>query len=204
MKAFALMLSIVIAPCTTAAQIQSEDPVRAITKAFDDHQIVMIGDLHGNKQEYELLRKLIASAEFAGKANDIVMEVGNASYQNAIDKYVSGEQVPYEQVQGAWRDSLLIGAASPVYEGLYAAVRETNRNRPTNRRLRIVLCDPPVNWTKINGFLDVEPFLSQQVTFCADVVKREVIRKHRRALILMGMAHLFPTSFPRPHSKPQN
>jgi hypothetical protein len=193
MKVFTLTFSIVIALGTTAAQIHSEDPVRAITKAFEDHEIVMIGDLHGNKQEYELLRQLIVSAEFTEKANDIVMEVGNALYQSAIDKYVSGEDAPYEQVQGAWRNSLLIGAASPVYEGLYAAIRDANRGRSANRRLRIVLCDPPVNWSKINGFLDIEPFLSRQVAFCADVVTREVIRKHRRALVVMGMAHLLRT-----------
>jgi hypothetical protein len=32
----------------------------------------MVGDLHGNKQEYDLLQKLIGSADFADKANDIL------------------------------------------------------------------------------------------------------------------------------------
>jgi len=189
----ALTFSMIIPLGAITAQIRSEDPVRAITKAFDDHQIVMVGDLHGNKQEYELLRKLIASADLAEKANDIVMEVGNASFQGAVDKYVAGEDVPFDQVQSAWRNSLLIGAASPVYEWLYAAVRDANSERPANRRMRILLCDPPIDWSKVNGFLDVETFLSKKVAFCADAVTHEVIRKHRRALILMGMAHLLRT-----------
>jgi hypothetical protein len=194
MKVFCALIFWLIVPLgPSVAQIRSEDPVRAITRAFEVHKIVMVGDLHGNKQEYELLRKLIGSADFADQANDIVMEIGNASSQDAVDKYVAGKNVPFDQVQTAWRNSLLIGAASPVYEWLYAAVRDANRERPVNHGMRIVLCDPPIDWSKVHGFPDVEPFLSRQVSFCADVVKREVISKHRRALILMGMAHLLRT-----------
>jgi hypothetical protein len=176
MRIICVLIFSLIAPLgPSLAQIPSKDPVRAITQAFEVHEIVMVGDLHGNKREYDLLRKLIDSADFADKANDIVMEIGNASSQDAVDKYVADENVAFDQVQAAWRNSLLIGAASPVYEWLYSAVRDANRERPVNHRMRIVLCDPPIDWSKVHGFPDVEPFLSRQVSFCADVVKREVI-----------------------------
>jgi hypothetical protein len=68
----ALIFWLIVPLDPSAAQIRSEDPVPAITKAFEVHEIVMVGDLHGNKQEYDLLQKLIGSADFADKANDIL------------------------------------------------------------------------------------------------------------------------------------
>ena len=52
---YALSSSLIVPLGPSAAQIRYEDPIRAITKAFATHEIVMVGDLHGNKQEYELL-----------------------------------------------------------------------------------------------------------------------------------------------------
>jgi hypothetical protein len=115
MKVFCALIFCLIVPLDpSAAQIRSEDPVRAITQAFEVHEIVMVGDLHGNKQGYELVRKLIGSADFADQANDIVMEIGNASSQDAVDKYVAGENVPFDQVQAAWRNSLLIDSLTAI------------------------------------------------------------------------------------------
>ena len=54
----------------------------------------MLGEMHGNKQEYDWLRDLVANSEFDDNVDDIVMEYGNSLYQGAVDRYVSGEDVP--------------------------------------------------------------------------------------------------------------
>src|SRR5687768_15333549 len=76
-----------------------QDPVQGITRLFDTHRIVMLGEMHECRQEYDLLRKLVAAPGFAQRVNDIVMEFGNARYQDVVDRYISGENVPIEQVQ---------------------------------------------------------------------------------------------------------
>ncbi len=53
----------------------------AILKAFQSHDILMLGEPHGNKQEYDWLRSLIATDDFANRVDDIVMEFGNSLYQ---------------------------------------------------------------------------------------------------------------------------
>src|ERR1700733_14386226 len=79
----------------TVSHAQTEPAVKgatpAILEAFQSHDIVMLGEIHGNKQEYEWLRSLVASPEFANRVDDIVMEFGNSLYQHAVDRFVSGE-----------------------------------------------------------------------------------------------------------------
>jgi len=74
----------------------------AVVSAFGTHDIVMLGEIHGNKQLYAWLRSLVATPEFADRVDDIVMEFGNSLYQKSVDRYVSGEDVSLEQVQKAW------------------------------------------------------------------------------------------------------
>ena len=88
-----------------------ENATAAALHAFETHDIVMFGEIHGNKQEYEWLRSLVATPEFADPVDDIVMEFGNSLYQRSVDRYVAGENVPFEQVQKAWRN--MVGAAGP-------------------------------------------------------------------------------------------
>src|SRR5580692_4324269 len=95
---------------------RGQDPVQGILKLFETYRIVMFGEIHGCRQEYDLLTKLVSAPGFAGRVNDIVLEFGNGRYQDVVDRYISGENVPIEQVQGAWRDTVgSIDPVSPVY-----------------------------------------------------------------------------------------
>jgi hypothetical protein len=170
-------------------QIKSDDATRAIIRAFDSHSIVMLGEVHGNKQEYEFLRRLVALPDFESRVDDLVLEYGNSLYQDMVDRYVGGERVPIEEVQKAWRNTTAIGPPSPVYGWLYEAVREANRKRPKGHRMRIVLGDVYVNWNQVKTREDLGPFVANRDPYYATVVKEQVISRHRRALLIMGFPH---------------
>src|ERR1700722_3692738 len=89
-------------------EIKPEDATRAIIRAFENHSIVMLGEVHGNKQEYEFLRSLVVSPDFEDRVDDLVLEYGNSLYQDTVDRYVAGERVPIEEVQKAWRNTTAI------------------------------------------------------------------------------------------------
>jgi hypothetical protein len=117
-----------------------QDATAAVARAFETHNIVLFGEEHGCRQEYEWLAQLIGSPEFAGRVDDIVVELGNSLYQAAVDKYIVGAEVPFEQVERAWRDAIgMIDAPSPVHERLYKAVREANLQRRGQHQTRVVL-----------------------------------------------------------------
>lgn len=73
---------------------QPQDASHGIIQAFKTHTIVMFGETPENKQEYEFLRSLVASPQFADKVDDIVVEYGNSFYQEAVDRYIAGQNVP--------------------------------------------------------------------------------------------------------------
>jgi hypothetical protein len=175
-------------------EIKPEDATRAIIRAFENHSIVMLGEVHGNKQEYEFLRSLVASPDFEDRVDDLVLEYGNSLYQETVDRYVAGEGVPIEEVQKAWRNTTAIGAPSPVCGWLYEAVREANRKRSKGHRMRIVLGDVYVNWDQVKTREDLGPFVANRDPYYATVVKEQVISKHRHALLIMGFPHFLRSS----------
>jgi hypothetical protein len=149
----------------------------------------MFAEVHENKQEYEFLRALVMSPQFAEKVDDIVVEFGNSLYQKTVDRYISGEDVPLEEVQKAWRNTMALGPVSPVYPSLYEAVRRANREHAGGHQLRIVLGDPYINWDNMKSLEDVGPYVANRDQFYASVVKEEVLAKHHRALLIEGWAH---------------
>ena len=185
--------------CSAQGNPKLENATTAVTRAFESHDIVMLGEIHGNKQEYEWLRSLVANPEFADRVDDIVVEFGNSLYQKSVDRYVSGEDVPLEQVQKAWLNTVgAIGPPSPVYASLYLAVRETNLKRRGKHEIRILCGDPYIDWEKVKDREDIAPYLSNRDKWYTQVVKDEVLAKHRRALLIMGAAHFLRAGFPPP------
>ncbi len=176
-----------------------ENAASAVVSAFETHDIVMLGELHGNKQEYAWLRALVASPEFADRVDDIVLEMGNSLYQASVDRYISGEEVPLEQVQKAWRNTVaVVGPPSPTTALLFQAVREENMRRRGKHQLRVVCGDPYIDWDKVKTEQEIGPYASNRDQWFAQVVKDEVLSKHHRALLIMGSAHFLRVPpFPR-------
>jgi hypothetical protein len=167
-----------------------QDPVQGIVTLFDTYRIVMLGEIHECRQEYDLLRKLIATPGFAERVNDIVLEFGNARYQEVVDRYIAGENVPVEQVQRAWRDTVgALGTVSPIYGEFYSAVRTVNRKLPKQRRLRVLLGDPPIDWGHVRSREDIAFYLPFRDQYYASVVRYQVLAKDRKALLIMGDGH---------------
>jgi len=180
-----LLLALSLASGQEQPKVESAE--KAIINAFDTHSVVMLGELHGSKQQYELLRTLVFSQDFANKVDDLVLEYGNSLYQDVVDHYVAGESVPQEDVQRAWLNTTAIGPPSPIYGRLYEAVREANRGR--HHKLRIVLGDVYLNWSRIKDREDLGPFVANRDSFYASVVKEQVVAKHHRALLVAGYFH---------------
>src|SRR5258705_4656873 len=76
------------------------DPITAILDAFKSHDVVALGDGgHGNEQSQAVRLSLLRDPRLAGVFNDIVVESGNAFYQDVIDRFIRGEDVPYNTLR---------------------------------------------------------------------------------------------------------
>lgn len=176
------------------------DPTVAVIDAFKTHRLVAIGEEHGNEQQHLFLRSLVSDPRFAAVVNDIVVEFGNAQYQDVVDRFVSGDDVPYAALRRTWQDTTQphTGWDRPIYEALFRTVRAANMSRQSNgNRLRVLLGDPPIDWDSVRTAEDVRPWLAQRDRHPADVIRKEVLNKGHRALVLYGSGHLGRIDFAR-------
>ena len=134
------------------------------------------------------IRQLIADPRFAGLVDDIVLEIGNARYQPLVDDYVNGKAVDESALAEAWMNTTVANQISADVEW-FRLVRQINRTRPAGRPMRILLGDPPIDWTKVQSREDHFKWLAQRDSFPAALVQTEVLAKERRGLIVYGHPH---------------
>jgi hypothetical protein len=159
-----------------------------VINALRANQLVAISDPHGSATMQAFIRQLIADPRFAGLVDDLVLEIGNARYQPLVDDYVTGKAIEESELAEAWLNTTVANQISADVEW-FRLVRQINRTRPAARPMRILLGDPPIDWTKVQTREDHFKWLAQRDSFPAALIQTEVIAKERRALIVYGHLH---------------
>jgi len=178
-------------PSTPIASSPTPEPaIPAILAAFDRYDVVAVEAGHGGKEVDDFLLTLIRDPGFAAEVNDIAVECGNSRDQALLDRYIAGEDVAFAEVRKVWRDTTQeMCGVSGFYEQLFPLVRAINQTLPPARRLRVLACDPPIDWDQVKTSDDAWKFLDRDPGI-AHVMEQEVLSKHRKALMLFGTFHL--------------
>jgi hypothetical protein len=169
--------------------------IAAIVDAYRQYQIVGLGDAHGNQLGEAFQLALIRDPGFRAVVNDIIVESGNSRYQDLADRFVRGEDVAPDALRRIWLDTTQQQVASLNVSEVFTAVRALNASTPADRRLRILLGEPPIEWERLNSAEDYKVWEAREPSdrdwFGADLVRREVLAKNRRAIALYGAGHFF-------------
>jgi hypothetical protein len=172
------------APALLPASAGARDAQTAILSLFDRYEVVAAD----SPDEFYL--NLIGNRAFPSSVNDIAVECGNSLYQPILDRYIADEDVPLSDVRQVWRNTTQpMCGFSTFYERLFPLVRRINEKLPPARRLRVLACDPPIDWGKVHNPQDRIPFMDRDASI-ANVMKTQVLTKHRKALMLFGIGHL--------------
>ena len=169
------------------------DAISAILDAFRSFRVVSFPGGHTDGNETQaLLRALVADPRFGATVNDIVVEFGSSRYQDVMDRYIRGEDVPESAVQRAWLDAVQPGIAldNQNTAAFFRAVREANAKRPAAEKTRVLLGDPPIDWENVRTKADYRKWEIQRDSYPADLVRRLVLAHNRRALIVWANGHL--------------
>ncbi|MEN3615748.1 hypothetical protein AAH979_40420 [Plantactinospora sp. ZYX-F-223] len=164
----------------------------AVLAAFRRHRIVAIGDIHEQQEHHDALQTLLLDPRLPGVVNDIVVEFGNALYQPTMDRFVAGHAVEDRDLRLVWRNTTQSPVSTwdaPMYEQFFRTVRATNRPLPEPKKIRVLLGDPPIDWTRVTTRDDLLPFQDRD-GHLVSVAKRQVVDKGRRALICYGSRHV--------------
>ena len=164
----------------------------AVLAAFRRHRVVAIGEIHGQQEHHDALQTLLLDPRLPAVVNDIVVEFGNALYQPTMDRFVAGPAVEDRDLRLVWRNTTQSPVATwdaPMYEQFFRTVRAANWPLPAGEKIRVLLGDPPIDWTRVTTRDDVLAF-SDRDGHMASVLKREVVDKGRRALVCYGSRHV--------------
>lgn len=166
--------------------------ISAILKAFDRYEVVGLSAGHSLKDQDDFILALIRTPAFADKVNDIVVECGNSLYQKILDRYITGEDVPFAEVRKVWRNTTqLMCGMSGFYDQLFPLIRAINIKQAPDKRIRVLAGDPPIEWEHIKALTDIkEALIHDRDQAIAQVMEDQVLSKHRRALMLFGVFHL--------------
>jgi hypothetical protein len=179
----------------TPGEVRRAVPVNAIDgilAAFETHGIVALPDAHGSGRTHAFLLSLIRDPRFVRTVDDIVVEFGNAGYQDVADRFVRGEDVPLEALCPVWRDHTQpsIAADFTHHEDFFRAVRAVNTAAAGGRTLRVLLGDPPIDWSAVTNRDEHFRWIQMREAHPAAVMQTQVIARMRRALLVYGTGHL--------------
>lgn len=145
---------------------------------------------HGLQDLDDFILTLIRTPAFSEKVNDIEFECGNSLYQPILDRYIAGEDVKFTEVQKVWRKmGQPACGVSGFVEQIFPLVRALNQKLPPGKRLRVLVGGSPVEWDQIKSMDDIIRLVHNDAS-AASVIEKEVLAKHRKALMLFGTFHL--------------
>jgi hypothetical protein len=159
--------------------------------AFDTYEVVAgMSPAHGVKDVDDFLISLIRNPRLPDIVHDIAVEGGNSLYQPILDQYIAGENVPFTEVRQVWRNMTQPdGGYSTFYQQIFPLVRRINQRLPGRKKLRVLACDPPIDWSKVKSAADLHVFLAERNNSIASVMEKEVLSKRRKALMFFGTGH---------------
>jgi hypothetical protein len=189
LSAVAALLIATIPISAQRAVVHERDIVKAIVDQFDQSDLLGLGEFHGSQADQDLRFQVIHSKAFARKVRIIAVEGLNAFYQEDLDHYIRGEDVPLEQVQKVWRDStgIFVGPVIlTIYQQFLSEVRSVNHGLPDRLKLRVIAADPPLDWSKVETTADFRAILNKRVTFGVGVIEREALVMRQKALLVFA------------------
>jgi hypothetical protein len=155
--------------------------VRALITAFDQVDVVALGEAHGAFAiDSDLRTALVRHPDFARKVRSIVVEFGSTTEQATLDRYIRGENVTRAQLEQVWKTTTQARFSgvwdSPIYANFLAAVREVNSKLPPEARVRVLGGDPGPGDNR------------SRETAAIAVLKEQVLQKQGKALVIYGAA----------------
>ncbi|HJU54810.1 MAG TPA: hypothetical protein VJ715_09570 [Pyrinomonadaceae bacterium] len=193
-----LIMAILVLITTPEVDAATADPRGTVLRLFNQYDLVAIPEFHRAKEVHEFLQSLVRDRRLTKQhVTNIVVEFGNAKYQDVADRYVFGGQIPRAEVEKIWRNTtMFLVWDSPLYEEFFQTVREVNMRLPRSKKIRVILGDPPIGWEIVHTKSDYERYADRDL-FYAEVVEREILNRGQKALLIAGGIHFINSREPK-------
>lgn len=171
-------------------------PETLIADILERCPLVGLGEIHWCPQVMKAITTLLESPALEGTFDDIVVEFGSARHQAWLDRYIRGDEVDETSLDAVWQDTLYFLLWSPpVYAEFFRRIRAVNLKRAPERRVRIVLAEPAVDWETLDGQGFARWHEAREQAYVR-LIEQDVLDRGRRAILIFGLRHLTHDSLP--------
>jgi hypothetical protein len=172
------------------APAKVEPALEGLFRAFENHPVIALGDAHGLAAQMDFYTAVVRDPRFARDVRNLVVEFGAANQQHVIDRYVAGETVPYVELRKVWNDT--VGWVPPPalvgFAKFFAAVRDVNKSLPADRKIKVWLGEPPLDWTSPSRD-EIRAAAMARDTYPAALLRDKILAKGAKALVIYGAFH---------------
>ena len=179
----------------TAPPLAAAPAITGVLENFRTHPLVGMSDDHAFAQEEDFYVSLMSDPRFAKEVRNVVVEFGNASQQDTLDRYVNGDDIPYVDLRKVWGDTSYVGWFPTVtalgYLNFFAAVRAANLKLPVTDRIHIWLGGKPIDWASIKTKEELGKVIGGQADQYPADLAEQILRKHEKALMIYGTFHFY-------------
>src|SRR5258706_4009458 len=139
--------------------LEPEPAVTGVLELFATRPLVAFGEMHMLQEQADFITALLHHPAFPATVQVIVVEFGNARYQEVIDRFIAGEPTAVRELRPVWRDFIgYAGFDAPNYEQFFRTVRAINRTLPPAQQLTVVLGTPPLEARQVSRLPDLVPW----------------------------------------------
>ena len=195
------------------------EPVDYMVQTSADHQVTIVGEVHGKKEYLDLLNAAIPRLYHEAGVRCIALEVCLARDNELLNRLVTNPQFDRELAIEIARHMNWRMWGRKEYWDVFETVWRVNQTIPEGKTpLRVIGLSPPVDmpsvmlvagagdgkvkpplWERLRIFRVLDDLIVElkRDELMARVIEREIIEKNARAVVWVGLNHAF-TSYKQP------
>jgi len=191
----AVCASVLLTGTEGSEQKTPSDAIQYIARALRENPVVCLAEGgHGSKTAHDFLKAMFLDKNVQNAVDVIIVEFVTARYQDRLDDYMKGKDIPLNELNKLWRDttvsSLVQTWDSPLYYEFLQHLKAVNESLAPGKKVRVMGGDPPIKWEEVKNQQDHRVFFRQRRSFPASLAVEQAVTHKKRVLIIFGGAHL--------------
>jgi hypothetical protein len=165
----------------------------SVAAQFDSHQFVFIGSTHGWRKQHDFQLCLLSRPEFQRRVTDVMVEWGNPSHQDLVDRYLLQlAAIPLDSLAPVWvnTDAPDLWGRLTLMPTFYQAVRTINERLEPARRIRVIGGNEPIDWSKVQTQDDVARYPYKSNWAAHVVMEHYAPDPSRKLFVIYGEGHV--------------
>lgn len=174
--------------------IKSVNAEDYIIQAFKKCNIIGLGEgRHHLENSHQFFKKMFDNKIIQETINIVIVEFANTNYQDILDRYIFGEEVPINELRKVWRESTQsierFGEAT-IYFELLKKIRTLNLSLSKNNKIRVLGGDPPIDWKTVRSLKDYNKSNSQRDIYPAELAIEYGVNRSMKVLVIYAEYHI--------------